>query len=1666
MRDDNFVWVEGEIPADIDYNEEAQRNADKDIPDHIPTDGFYLKATNANKEASQADKVGWYVAGAFKPNRIMSDKETRDVIDRWNAEHPGDDKVEYDWKRESGKDFNAETMRLEDTPKFSIRTYHGSGVNSNLESASLVGEVDNHPMLNAIHTLYTKGKDFAAKLFNMKYFDVAKTPDFMKEVGLTGDKFTVRYGVMSRHFGKDGSHNFTEEEWQQLPGAIQNPFAISKLSDKKDGYRIYTTLKTEKGEYVVVGADVKNAGRNLEVNSIATIFGRRNDANLPKNENVIYKSKEITPEQMALLSQPNSDQYPSTQELSAAKIDNSSETAKENGEKFSLKDTKLEKIGDNIYRFTPAKSKESTYMDANGNQLHAVKFETIKGKKWYEGFHAPKDLDIKKVDGKYEVEYLFGTYDNLDDAVEQLGKLYDQSRFRKVGDGIQAEFQDKGIVKPAKVVKFVTKEQADTISMLTGKSLADVIDMKTKFSLKDEKTLVGVHNITEDKLRKALNQGGLANPSVAIVDSAKQIHEGYGGISLIMPNQMIAKRTGQNAGTFFGDAWTPSYPHVERQLGKNGYSAMREDIDKLPSGMQSLMQSAMQSYLDGRNEDGLAYMFLSETGRKPEMVKRESEYSDEEIAKVGKLTNGTYDTEGLSEESKQALFDLYLQHKGKTRKEWDESVEPMKANLRETLKNTKEGSFPHNRAEMNLAQLEEYGYFPKNVNALVNGVRTAKAISGTADYYGTSDAAMKRVREDGLTKEYNKWLAEKDERYGIKEVIFDGYTPSGNRKYVPNDLKHVSQLMKKAGRNGAEGSGFSFNSFVAEALQSTGNLDKIRARKSQLTNDHADIDAFTDKWSDTYIHLASAVNPEGGDVFNDTGYARLKEMAGQRNPVAYAKKEYGVSLSEKDAKQFNDMLAAIREERPTMYFETKFERPVMFNEFSAAVVPSDMDADVRKGLEATGLRLYDYDASKEGDRQRAFVEAINGGEDIRFSLKDTKPERIEKLRQSKPIEITGKEITPSDDLKQYKKNALEYGKTLRGTYTNEDTGEVIDLTGGNKRGGIREILQHDYKDIEHLQSIAAIPQIIEKSVFIDELPNEDKQHYPDVKSFRYYVCGLKIDGKDYTVKAVVAEQNNGNRYYDHRLTDIEKGKLLSIIPTIQKAGIDGNLPKSAYKDKRLISILQTNEEESSSEPKFSLRVDQYQHDLAQWKKDNNLPKDAERPAIPVREPNETAVDFANRVKEYRRQMALWKTAPQYEDHLLTDDTAQGQFNLELQRGSVLARIALQDSMLAVRKAQEAIMKEVGVDRLNIAEDAYTAENRSHGKGKNEFEEYNDEFLQPLRKAYNRMMKNLGKSYDKVKIYMVAKHGLERNAHIAFKKAMDKDFDKQADRIAAYNAYKADMDRMNNDIDFEAGRIDFTTWRQKDNAIRTKYAPSYLNYRYDKMGIAQDYSGLSALFEGSDFEEAAAEMVKDVETQFPNAAADLWQETNAATKKILRDSYKAGMMTKEVYDYVRGMYQYYIPLRGWGDTNADQVWNYMGGGKGAFSQTLKKANGRKSLADDPIAYIENMAESGILMNNKNWVKQHLLLLAENHPTSLLNVSKAWYIKTIDAQGNEEWIPASPNITANMNSQQVKNELEAFEQKMEQMKQKGDATQKREHLEIKHFFCYPQVWVTAG
>ena len=199
-------------------------------------------------------------------------------------------------------------------------------------------------------------------------------------------------------------------------------------------------------------------------------------------------------------------------------------------------------------------------------------------------------------------------------------------------------------------------------------------------------------------------------------------------------------------------------------------------------------------------------------------------------------------------------------------------------------------------------------------------------------------------------------------------------------------------------------------------------------------------------------------------------------------------------------------------------------------------------------------------------------------DDIRFSRAQSrsKAESLEKLREAETIRISGREIEPSNDLRQYKRNALEYGKRLRHIYINNDTGRKIELG----RNGVNEVLRHDYKDPEHLQSIAAIPQIIENSTYVDTLPNEDLVKNPHIKEYEYYLAGLNIGGVDYTVRAVVGVSNFGDKYYDHKLTKIEKGDLLEIASRLSNAEISSSSPLLEVNDKRLLQILQDAQDEN------------------------------------------------------------------------------------------------------------------------------------------------------------------------------------------------------------------------------------------------------------------------------------------------------------------------------------------------------------------------------------------------------------------------------------------------------------------------------------------------------
>ena len=508
-----------------------------------------------------------------------------------------------------------------------------------------------------------------------------------------------------------------------------------------------------------------------------------------------------------------------------------------------------------------------------------------------------------------------------------------------------------------------------------------------KFSLKDEKTLAGVHNISEEKLLKAIKQGGLANPSVAVIDSSKQDHKAYGGISLIMPSDKIAKRTGKNAGTWQGDAYTPTYPQVERQMSNKGAEKASKDVSYVPSDMYSEVRRGLDRWLDGGEANSaMGYMFLHEKGVAPEPKKIQPKFSDEAYNELKFITAGDFNIYGIGKADAQKVLDMYIEAKFDGDKAlYEEKTKAWLERNKAIVDAGTKGGMRYVIAKENVELYDEYGFNYKGVQSFVRDVEYDHRKTGV-DTDATLNEVEDYIKTNNLTDEFNTWLEGKEKEYGIKEVIFDGFTPSGNRRYVPNTLENVSKLMKKQGRNGATGAAVSFQNFAARLMPSYGTLKDIRSKKDLLTSDREKFDKFRDKWSSVFFELGNKCQPDSTSAFDSYGMERLSEAAMTSDPQAYLKKEYNVDFSDEDTKRLKEMVKAIKEEHPAMYFETKFERPVRFDEFSAAVVPTTTKKEVKDALKNAGVSIFEYDEKSDADRKRAFNEAINSSDNIRFSL--------------------------------------------------------------------------------------------------------------------------------------------------------------------------------------------------------------------------------------------------------------------------------------------------------------------------------------------------------------------------------------------------------------------------------------------------------------------------------------------------------------------------------------------------------------------------------------------------------------------------------------------------------------------------------------------------------
>lgn len=1236
-----------------------------------------------------------------------------------------------------------------------------------------------------------------------------------------------------------------------------------------------------------------------------------------------------------------------------------------------------------------------------------------------------------------------------------------------------------------------------------------------------EKSLVGLHNISEEKLLKALRQGGFANPSAAVIDISRQSHTGYGSISLVLPSSMIEKRTGKNAGTWSQDAWTPIYPTIERQFSGKGSDVFSKDLQKLPEEMRSTTKSGMDSYMDGRGEDSLAYMYLYEQGKAPEIARTKPSYPEKTRTEVEDATNGSFSMSGLSDKQLSRLKDAYMEYKGFSTEGYNEAIKLRRAKLEEAIGKMNPRSILYEKRKTDLERIDKYGFDYSAVESFMKSVRDDISNSDKVDAHGTMRDSWNFIEENGMRGDFNKWLDKLNERYGIKEIIFNGFTPSGIRKYIPNTLENVSKFMKKQGRSASVGIGASFQNFAASLLDAKGSLKDIRKDKGKLTTDHADVDAFRDKWSKVFHELGEKLQPDAKG-YDDYGLYRLAEAARSKDPQKYIKEEYGIDFSDEDVKTLNEMVDAIRNEYPAMYFETKFERPVYLEEFAAAVVPDNVDGDIRKAIYDAGLKIFTYKADDEISRNEAVKQAseidgvrfrsigdkgaanLNNAETIESSINDWSN------KLNTPVRV----IHDVDDITDTDENMLARKRDSKGWY-DTSTGEIVIVSpnstsvGDAQRTflhevvghhGLRELFGDDFdtfldnvyrnanEDIrkniidrtkgnplnlreateEYIAELAergfdnkAERSLWEKikDAFLDMLRkagisldfklSDNDLRYILWRSYKNLEQGNLMDVAEDIVMRNRLGLNNINLNENGSIErDIEpkKGKQPSEtkgtgreLETIEGVNENGNESERDHIDKPRGVENAIDGTENATDRNGKKADGQVDNDGDQLDGGDTVDRngsvrdeiDGERTVIGRAGSENKGRGVGESVREKTDDFAFAEKTIRFRENarnesvLFADNdiqvvekqvgSAKDQYERTLSTSSYQFQEAFQDSMLGLKTLQDAVAKATR-SRILDYENAYMAENALSSVNEAEFNAYRKAAFEPILKAMSRLEK-MGSTIDEIRDYLITKHGIERNREMAVKRALSQNSE----------TYKSLLDEYigrRNEIR-ENGR----SWEEQQSEM-DRLAEEY------GANLSDDFSGFTSMYPNEDNTgydpDSARRYVLDYESRYDTS--ELSASVKRATDAILAKQRDSGLMSQNTFDSISDMYQFYVPLRGWEETTADEVYAYLTSESQTFNAPIKTVVGRKSKADDPIATIANMAESGIMQGNRNLMKQKFLTMVQNHKTDLVSVSEMW-VRLDEASG--EWIAVFPDIPSNANPEQVESIVESFNKRMEEL-----------------------------
>ena len=547
----------------------------------------------------------------------------------------------------------------------------------------------------------------------------------------------------------------------------------------------------------------------------------------------------------------------------------------------------------------------------------------------------------------------------------------------------------------------------------------DTQNVKSKFSMEtpveETKTLVAMHNMTEEKLRRTLDIGAWPSPSIAVV-KAKEGHANYGEYSAIFPRGTIDPQADSRNKVYGGDAWTPTHDNalVEREVNYEARRAFDENIKNLSSqfaggvfqgsgtlgkiGLENETRWEPEEIADKlANHPEVQAAFLQSEGKSLEPVYRDKQFDrffsnatiqryldavgEQEVARLAvKLMTGERLTAEEMKPAEQAIREVYAEEHANFLNRRPESKEKridyyMKNNV-----------FP-NRVEDFIRSTQEFYESGGSAGEIDKEATAAKMMEMIAPG-GSWNDALQTVK-DWVQPQLEGLLGDRGIYNGM-----DAVTDSGRRSFTQTHWEYTAEnivkAMNMAAAKGANMYGVTPETLAATATREYRNVDEMHADEARLRTvseeEHEkalrDLGIYLDRVvNDLMLTTMHKYDNSFEEEQNLSGI--IAEAAKGKKTVAAVKAAFrkeGYAISDGHAKS---ILALIDRAAniPTGYYEAKPQRVVGFDEALAVIAPDDAPVDLLSEMRNAGMNVVEYKAGDDADR----LAKVNSVDDAAFS---------------------------------------------------------------------------------------------------------------------------------------------------------------------------------------------------------------------------------------------------------------------------------------------------------------------------------------------------------------------------------------------------------------------------------------------------------------------------------------------------------------------------------------------------------------------------------------------------------------------------------------------------------------------------------------------------------